>query len=44
MSVNGSPDSGRLGVPVVDYLTGYNALSGVLLALAARAQQPRPAR
>lgn len=38
MSVNGTPDSGplRLGVPVVDYLTGYNALSGVLLALAAR--------
>lgn len=40
MSVNGTPDSGalRLGVPVVDYLTGYNALSGVLLALAARAR------
>jgi crotonobetainyl-CoA:carnitine CoA-transferase CaiB-like acyl-CoA transferase len=38
MSVNGTPDSGalRLGVPVVDYLTAYNALSGVLLALAAR--------
>lgn len=38
MSVNGTPNSGplRLGVPVVDYLTGYNALSGVLLALAAR--------
>ncbi|TWO71355.1 CoA transferase [Caenimonas sedimenti] len=38
MSVNGTPDSGalRLGVPVVDYLTGYNAFSGVLLALAAR--------
>lgn len=38
MSVNGTPDSGpvRLGVPVVDYLTGYNAMVGVLLALAAR--------
>jgi crotonobetainyl-CoA:carnitine CoA-transferase CaiB-like acyl-CoA transferase len=38
MSVNGEADSGalRIGVPVVDYLTGYNAFSGVLLALAAR--------
>ena len=38
MSINGTPESGpvRLGVPVVDYLTGYNAMVGVLLALAAR--------
>ncbi|MCM3562717.1 CaiB/BaiF CoA transferase family protein [Hydrogenophaga intermedia] len=38
MSVNGEAGSGalRIGVPVVDYLTGYNAFSGVLLALAAR--------
>ncbi|MCW5612628.1 MAG: CoA transferase [Rubrivivax sp.] len=38
MSINGMPESGpvRLGVPVVDYLTGYNAMVGVLLALAAR--------
>jgi crotonobetainyl-CoA:carnitine CoA-transferase CaiB-like acyl-CoA transferase len=46
MSVNGTPDSGplRLGVPVVDYLTGYNALSGVLLALAARERSGRGQR
>lgn len=38
MSVNGTPQTGplRVGVPVVDYLTGYNALTGVLLALAVR--------
>jgi crotonobetainyl-CoA:carnitine CoA-transferase CaiB-like acyl-CoA transferase len=46
MSVNGTPDSGplRLGVPVVDYLTGYNAFSGVLLALAARERSGRGQR
>jgi len=38
MSVNGSPESGptRIGVPIVDHLAGYNALSGILLALLAR--------
>jgi crotonobetainyl-CoA:carnitine CoA-transferase CaiB-like acyl-CoA transferase len=38
MSINGTPESGamRVGVPIVDYVTGYNALAGVLLALAAR--------
>jgi crotonobetainyl-CoA:carnitine CoA-transferase CaiB-like acyl-CoA transferase len=38
MSINGAQASGptRVGVPIVDYLTGYNALTGVLLALAAR--------
>ena len=38
MSINGTPESGatRVGVPIVDYVTGYNALTGVLLALAAR--------
>jgi crotonobetainyl-CoA:carnitine CoA-transferase CaiB-like acyl-CoA transferase len=38
MSINGSDESGatRVGVPIVDYVTGYNAFSGVLLALAAR--------
>jgi crotonobetainyl-CoA:carnitine CoA-transferase CaiB-like acyl-CoA transferase len=38
MSINGPQDSGatRVGVPIVDYVTGYNALTGVLLALAAR--------
>lgn len=38
MSVNGDPASGatRIGLPVVDHLTGYVALSGILLALQAR--------
>ena len=38
MSINGAQDAGatRVGVPIVDYVTGYNALVGVLLALAAR--------
>jgi crotonobetainyl-CoA:carnitine CoA-transferase CaiB-like acyl-CoA transferase len=35
MSVNGEPSAGptRVGIPVVDHLTGYVALSGILLAL-----------
>ena len=38
MSINGTPESGatRVGVPIVDYVTGYNALTGILLALQAR--------
>ncbi len=38
MSVNGSQGSGptRVGLPVVDLVTGLNALTGVLLALAER--------
>ena len=38
MSVNGSVESGptRLGIPIVDHLTGYVALSGILMALHAR--------
>jgi len=38
MSVNGSETSGtmRLGVPIVDHLTGYVATSGILMALYAR--------
>ena len=38
MSVNGSAESGalRVGVPVVDHLTGYTSLIGILLALYAR--------
>ncbi|WP_144640839.1 CaiB/BaiF CoA transferase family protein [Bordetella genomosp. 13] len=38
MSVNGTAQSGptRLGVPVVDHLTGYTALVGILMALLAR--------
>ena len=43
MSINGTPESGptRVGVPIVDYVTGYNALAGILLALAARQQTGR---
>jgi crotonobetainyl-CoA:carnitine CoA-transferase CaiB-like acyl-CoA transferase len=35
MSVNGDADSGptRMGVPIVDHVTGYSALTGILLAL-----------
>ncbi len=38
MSVNGEESSGatRIGIPVVDHLTGYVALSGLLMALQAR--------
>jgi len=38
MSVNGDAASGptRVGVPVVDHLTGYTALVGILMALHAR--------
>jgi crotonobetainyl-CoA:carnitine CoA-transferase CaiB-like acyl-CoA transferase len=40
MSVNGDAASGatRMGLPVVDHLTGYVALSGILMALRARDQ------
>lgn len=40
MSINGSEGSGatKVGIPVVDHLTGYVALSGILLALQARAR------
>jgi len=35
MSINGDPASGptRVGIPIVDHLTGYTALTGILLAL-----------
>lgn len=38
MSVNGDAASGptRIGIPIVDHLTGYTALSGILLALLER--------
>ena len=38
MSVNGEADSGplRIGLPIVDMVTGLNALAGVLLALTER--------
>ena len=40
MSINGTPESGpmRMGVPVVDHLTSYTALTGILMALYVRAQ------
>lgn len=46
MSINGSPGSGptRLGVPVVDHLTAYTAMTGILLALNARAATGRGQR
>jgi len=46
MSINGTQESGatRVGVPIVDYVTGYNALTGVLLALAARERTGRGQR
>lgn len=38
MSVNGEPTSGptKLGIPIVDHLTAYTAMSGILLALVNR--------
>jgi crotonobetainyl-CoA:carnitine CoA-transferase CaiB-like acyl-CoA transferase len=38
MSINGSPETGptRVGIPIIDYVTGYNALTGILLALNVR--------
>ncbi len=40
MSINGTPESGpmRMGVPVVDHLTSYTALTGILMALYVRSQ------
>lgn len=46
MSVNGDPACGatRVGVPVVDHLAGYTALTGILMALVARARTGRGQR
>jgi crotonobetainyl-CoA:carnitine CoA-transferase CaiB-like acyl-CoA transferase len=46
MSVNGSDESGtmRLGIPIVDHLTGYAAMSGILMALLARQRTGRGQR
>jgi len=46
MSVNGSEESGtmRLGIPMVDHLTGYVAMSGILMALVARQRTGRGQR
>ena len=43
MSVNGDPDGAptRLGVPIVDMVTGMNAAMGILLALHERARSGR---
>lgn len=46
MSINGSAETGptRIGIPVVDHLTGYTALSGILMALLARERTGRAQR
>lgn len=46
MSVNGDAASGptRIGIPIVDHLTGYTAQAGVLLALYHRARTGRGQR
>jgi crotonobetainyl-CoA:carnitine CoA-transferase CaiB-like acyl-CoA transferase len=46
MSVNGSQQSGamRLGVPIVDHVTGYVAVTGILMALHERARTGRGQR
>ena len=46
MSVNGDSASGatRIGVPVIDHLTGYVALSAILMALCSRHQTGRGQR
>ncbi|WP_298933219.1 CaiB/BaiF CoA-transferase family protein [uncultured Ramlibacter sp.] len=46
MSVNGEASQGptRMGVPVVDHLTGYVALSGILMALNGRHRTGRGQR
>lgn len=43
MSVNGERDGGpmRVGLPIVDMVTGLNALAGILLALAEREKSGR---
>lgn len=46
MSINGDMQSGptRVGVPIVDQVTGYTAFSGVLMALLARQRTERGQR
>ena len=46
MSVNGDPQSGptRVGIPLVDHLTGYVATTGILMALRVREQTGRGQR
>lgn len=46
MSINGTPQSGptRIGIPIVDHLTGYNAMSGIVMALFHRERTGRAQR
>ncbi|MFA7669929.1 MAG: CoA transferase [Burkholderiaceae bacterium] len=46
MSVNGSPQSGptRIGIPIVDHLTGYAAMNGIVMALYHRERTGRAQR
>ncbi|MFJ1300034.1 CaiB/BaiF CoA transferase family protein [Pseudomonadota bacterium AL_CKDN230030165-1A_HGKHYDSX7] len=46
MSVNGDPACGptRIGIPIVDHLTGYTAMTGILMALVERQRSGRGQR
>jgi len=46
MSVNGDTQSGptRVGIPIVDHLTGYTSLTGILMALIVRQRTGRGQR
>jgi len=46
MSVNGEPESGptRIGIPIVDHLTAYTAMTGILMALVERSLSNRGQR
>lgn len=46
ISINGTPESGpvRLGMPVVDMVAGFNAVTGILLALQEREKSGRGQR
>ncbi|MDN3987248.1 CaiB/BaiF CoA transferase family protein [Zwartia vadi] len=46
MSINGDVNSGptRIGIPIVDQVTGYTAFSGILMALLARQRTRRGQR
>ena len=46
MSVNGSKESGptRIGIPIVDHLTGYTAMAGIMMALFERQRSGKAQR
>lgn len=46
MSINGTPQSGptRIGIPIVDHLTGYAAMNGIIMALYHRERTGRAQR